>query len=264
MDLSNVYSLKKDMVDDWVYRDPKGNYFIHHNGLTFQSVFQPILDDQGHVYGFEGLVRITNEDGKLISPYHFFKSVEGSDYESVLAVLICTKIHLNNFSQSAHRDKKLFLNVTPSIFNILVSDHGAIERHLERLQLLGLSPENIVWEIMEFKDSDTVNIFNGIKILANYGIQVALDDYGAEYSTESRAKLLLPPIVKLDKCLLDDLMNKKPRSMHDAVQVCRLIGAKIIAEGVENIEEYEALQAFGIEFFQGYYLGRPGPLSKKS
>ena len=264
IDFSEIYSLQQDIAEDWVYKDAKGNYLIKYNGLTFRSVFQPILDNKNDVYGFEALIRITDENENQISPYHFFKSLEDSDLDSALAVIICSKIHLNNFSQSIHSDKKLFLNVTPSVFSILTSDQDAIKRHLERLKLLELSPEQIVWEIMEFKDSDIVNISKGIETLANYGFQVALDDYGAEHSTESRAKLLLPPIVKLDKSLLNNLMNKKTKPIRDAIKVCRSIGAKIIAEGIETKEEYDVLQAFGVDFYQGYYLGLPSSLSIKS
>lgn len=264
MDLTNVYSPQKDLADDWLYRDSAGDYYIKYNGLTFRSVFQPIVDSNNNTYGFEGLVRITDENGNSISPYAYFKSTENCDYESVLSVIICAKIHLNNFAQSIHSDKKLFINATPSIFNLLANDPGAVKWHLERLRLLGLSPKQIVWEIMEFKDSDTIDICNGIKILAEHGIQVALDDYGAEYSTETRAKILLPEIVKLDRSLLHNLMSDNAELIDKAVQVCRSIGAKIIAEGIENKEEYRILQSYGIDFFQGYYLGRPAPISNKT
>lgn len=261
MDLSAIYSFNEDMVDDWICRDSQGNYFIQHNGLTFRSVFQPIVDNETNIYGFEGLVRIYDACGNSISPYHFFKSIEESNYESVLATIICAKIHLYNFSNSKLCDKKIFLNVTPSVFSILVSDDAAIKKHLMRLKSFAILPEQVVWEIMEFKDSDTVTIINGIKVLKRHGIQVAMDDYGAEYSSERRAKALLPSIVKLDKSLLDDLMSGKSEPMRNAVQVCRSIGAKVIAEGIEDENGYKMLQTIGVDFFQGYYLGRPGSIS---
>ena len=74
----------------------------------------------------------------------------------------------------------------------------------------------------------------------------------------------MPPIVKLDKCLLKDLMNKKTKPICDAIKVCRMIGARIIAEGIESKEEHDVLHTFGVDFYQGYYLGHPSPLQIKS
>ena len=98
-----------------------------------------------------------------------------------------------------------------------------------------------------------------VKLLGSMGFSIAVDDLGAGYSSLSILADLQPQFIKLDMSLVRGI-HKEPRKRR-LVQLMATFGAateaQIIAEGVEEEAEADALRDCGIDLMQGYYFGRP-------
>ncbi|WP_017220728.1 EAL domain-containing protein [Moritella dasanensis] len=262
MDFMNDYaSLHKNIVD-LIEQDAEHGFYITDQDLTFTSVFQPIFDREHNIYGVEALARIFDANGAPVNPHDYFESIRHDDESSAIATLTCAIIHMLNFSYSCHYDKKLFINVTPVIFEILSNHDIAVDTLVRGLKKIGLSPAQLVYEIIEFEGRNLESVLNGIQKLASFGIEVAIDDYGSAYSTEARVRSIKPDYLKIDKSIVDLLAAFKYSKFHHAVSLGHSIKAQTIAEGIETKEVLERCMASGADYFQGYYLARPEKLAR--
>ncbi|MDX2321999.1 MAG: EAL domain-containing protein [Moritella sp.] len=259
--MKNYALLHRDIIE-LIKRDAEYGAYITYQGLTFTSVFQPIFDRERHIYGVEALARIFDTNGTTVNPHDYFQSISDNDEESVIATLICAIIHMLNFSRSCYYDKKLFINVTPVIFEILSNSEIAVNTLINGLQKIGVSPTQLVYEIIEFEDRNLESVLNGIQKLADFGIEVAIDDYGSAYSTEARVRSIKPDYLKIDKSIVDLLAVFKYSKFHHAVNIGHDINAKTIAEGIETKAVFDRCMESGADYFQGYYLAKPQKLAR--
>ncbi|MDQ3570948.1 MAG: EAL domain-containing protein, partial [Actinomycetota bacterium] len=97
------------------------------------------------------------------------------------------------------------------------------------------------------------------------GLRVAVDDAGAGYASFRHILRLRPDIIKLDMALTRDIDRDPARRALAAALItfAENTGSTIVAEGVETAEELHALRQLGVTAAQGYYLGRPTPLSER-
>ena len=232
-----------------------GEWIAHYKGDTLKSVFQPIWHKSlSGVYGYEGLVRITR-NGVAISPLDFFDSFT-DEIELTNVGLLCVSLHIRNFSL-ANLSGKLFVNTHPNLFSLIASGEFPLKKVLERIFLEKVSLERVVWEITEFKESNTELFTSGIATLRKAGTKVAIDDYGQHESNAYRVNLLNPDIVKIDRSLIQDYCKSPSSFLPELVERLSSRGYMIVLEGVENSEEHKALQIMCHSLVQGYHYGRP-------
>jgi hypothetical protein len=96
-------------------------------------------------------------------------------------------------------------------------------------------------------------------VCARAGVHLVVDDYGAGHSNLARILDLNPEIVKLDGALIRGI-DKDPRRqimVRHMVALCTDLGAKVVAECIETVEELKAVADQGVQFAQGYVLARP-------
>jgi diguanylate cyclase (GGDEF)-like protein len=152
---------------------------------------------------------------------------------------------------------KLFLNINPRTIDDPQFTKGETRRLLERV---GLSPSDIVFEITERHSIQDYPMFR--KTLEHYrqqGYLIAVDDAGAGYSSLQSIVELCPDFIKMDMSLVRDVHHDpvKQALLEAFVTLARKIRCKIIAEGIEREEEVKTLLALGIDYGQGFLLGRP-------
>ena len=94
------------------------------------------------------------------------------------------------------------------------------------------------------------------------GVRLAIDDAGAGFASLKHIVRLLPEFIKLDLFLIRNIHEDpvKRAVVAGMLGVASQIGGKVIAEGVETQDELRVLMDLGVEWAQGYHLGRPGPL----
>jgi EAL domain-containing protein (putative c-di-GMP-specific phosphodiesterase class I) len=100
--------------------------------------------------------------------------------------------------------------------------------------------------------------------LKTAGYLVSVDDFGTGYSNLSSIKKLLPDFLKIDKSFVFDMEENSLRSslIPEIVGIARAVGAKVIAEGIENEAQWRMLLSFGVEYGQGYWFARPMQLAQ--
>jgi EAL domain-containing protein (putative c-di-GMP-specific phosphodiesterase class I) len=94
------------------------------------------------------------------------------------------------------------------------------------------------------------------------GFAIALDDFGTGYSSLSYLRHLPFDKVKIDRSFVLDI-DRDPaatRLLESIVQLCKVLGMRTVAEGVETAEQLAALTAMGVDEFQGYHFARPMPV----
>jgi EAL domain-containing protein (putative c-di-GMP-specific phosphodiesterase class I)/ActR/RegA family two-component response regulator len=121
--------------------------------------------------------------------------------------------------------------------------------------------KHTVLEITERMSLDRVSdVQERVALLRELGFKIALDDLGAGYAGLSSFTLLEPEFVKLDMSLVRDIHQTptKQKIVRSMVSLCHDMGKQIIAEGVENKAERDAVVDLGCDLLQGYLLARPG------
>ena len=128
-----------------------------------------------------------------------------------------------------------------------------------------LSPEAITIEITEEQAfSDAGGSMHNIQLLRDFGCAIAIDDFGTGYANYERLKRLQADIVKIDGCFVRDLESDPLDAImiKSIIEVAKVKNMTVVAEYVETEEQKEKLLALGVDYLQGYLIGRPRPLSE--
>lgn len=224
------------------------------NGLI-TPVYQPVVHlDSGTIYGYEALSRISRPSMIRNSEELFAKS--GSYGLASSLELLCRKKALCKVRELAIPGK-IFLNVSPALFQSSDHERGITATLLEELQI---ERSRIVFELTERTIIEDYDLFlRGVEHYREQGYSIAIDDLGSGYAGLQSLARLEPEYVKLARFLIDaiDLSSTKQALVESLVTFCNKIGALVIAEGIERPEELEYLHSIGVHFGQGYLLGKP-------
>ncbi len=133
----------------------------------------------------------------------------------------------------------------------------------DEIRRTGADPSNLVFEITEtalMRDIEKGHSF--ARGLAQLGCQVALDDFGTGFGTFTHVKRLAIKYLKVDIEFVRGLVESSANQhvVKAIVNLAQGFGCETIAEGVEDEETLDVLRDFGVDFAQGYHLGRPAPL----
>jgi len=211
----------------------------------FNVVFQPVVDlHNGKIFSYEALLRSTNPVFK--SPPDMFDAAVACNSCGILGR------EIREMSVKECPGKTLFLNIHPAELDEgwLVRPDDPIFQH----------DDNVFLEITESVPLTHFELCHSIlREVRSKGIFLAVDDLGAGYSNLKYIADLAPEIVKIDRQLVVDLHLKKRQQVLVAaiVRLCVDLGAKVVAEGIETLNELKAVQDSGAHFGQGYLLARP-------
>jgi EAL domain-containing protein (putative c-di-GMP-specific phosphodiesterase class I) len=129
----------------------------------------------------------------------------------------------------------------------------------------GLTPRQVTVECTEQQDvGDPERLVRQVKALRRLGFGFAVDDAGAGYASFTLIAALRPSIIKIDREIVHGIGTKngdaKQALVESFVSFGRRIGARLVAEGIENRRDLTTLASLGVQFGQGYLLGRPAPM----
>lgn len=218
----------------------------------YQAIFR--MQEGGTIMGFEALSRGPRGSG-LEAADALFDAAKANNLDVELDRL-CRKRALLS-SGRIPSNAKIFVNTLPATMRDPQFRDKALIEFLDKAQV---APDRIVIEITEHLVIESYEMFRDtMHYFTALGMSFAVDDVGEGYSgLESIAKLK-PSYLKIDKVLVRDV-NVSPvnRSMVKAlIALGHGIGAKVLAEGIQNEEEAQVLRALGIDYGQGYHLARP-------
>ncbi|MCX7276988.1 MAG: EAL domain-containing protein [Burkholderiales bacterium] len=221
--------------------------------------FQPILDVQsGAIVALEALIRWHQPGGNIVAPGQFLPALEGLrligrlDFymlHSVVAIL----------AQPAHAHWPT-VHVNCSSYSITRSEFSS--EVLSLLAEYGVAPSRICLELTEGAlVAEPELARQAMKHLADNGVSVVLDDFGAGFSSLSYVHQYHFSGLKIDKSFILEL-SASPRSraiVRAIVRMAESLGLSVVAEGVEDAETLALLRDMGAGQAQGYYFSRPVP-----
>ena len=226
---------------------------IANNNL--RSVFQPIVSLQtAEVIGYEALTR-GPVDSKYINPEILFDEAKTYDLLWDLEIL-CRSNAIKTFS-SHNSDKLLFVNVDPAV---LKDEHFIKGFTKEILTEHNISPLSLIFEITEKTSIDNYKNFNEvIDYYKSQGYKIAIDDVGTGYSGLTTIAKTRPNYIKMDMSLITNVTrdNFKKAIIKSFVEFANTTNTKIIAEGIEDVNDLYTLIEIGVHYGQGYLINRP-------
>lgn len=231
---------------------------LEEGGLRLYA--QPIQNAQGKGY-YEILTRIESE-GEIITPDRFiplvaqFNLSHRFDMSVVESLLEWLKNH-----PEPHAETRFSVNLMP----LTLMQKEAASEIIQLFERYFVSPNAVVIEITEEQAfSNSGASIKNIQTLREYGFRIAIDDFGTGYANYERLKRLQADIIKIDGCFVKDICSDSMDAM--IVQsICNLAKTKslcVVAEYVETPEQREMLLRFGVDYLQGYLIGKPAPLSE--
>ena len=156
---------------------------------------------------------------------------------------------------------QISVNLSPSNFR----DAGLMEKFLQRLDEHGLVPNDIILELTEnvLLDNDPATMAL-LKKAHGMGFRLALDDFGTGYSSLSYLRELPISEIKLDQFFVYNLHTDELSQRLSQAVLCigESLGLTVIAEGIENIEQYTLLKQQRYHVAQGFLLSEPVPLAE--
>jgi sensor c-di-GMP phosphodiesterase-like protein len=229
----------------------------------FKPFFQPTFDLRtGAILGCEVLARWIREDGTIIPAMNFIPLAESSGrIEPMTWQILATA--LKQLYPRLREDKhfKLSVNVAP---RHLLSD-GFIETLRRVVMGAKISARQIVLEVTERNElPDLYRAAAVVTELRELGFRVAIDDVGVGHSGLSQLKELGASTIKIDKYFVDTITEDRSAVtiVETLVRLARDFGMTVIAEGIETVDQVQALLACGVEEGQGYLISPPLPFAK--
>lgn len=246
----------REDIERHLLRQGEGQHIAIYQGLVLKSAFQPIVKIDGSVFAYEALMRVYNNDGGLVNNGELLNYYRGNPVHLMNIDRLARVIHLRNFSHS-HLSTNLFINMMPVTILFCESEGLVDSVLLPRIYELGLKPEQVFIEIIEHHTDDDIALARAIRHLNQAGLNIVIDDFGVEGSSEQRARSVSPNIIKADSSLLAEYLQGHTQPLLNVFSLCRELGAKLIIEGVEDLRGYHAAISLGADYLQGFHVGFP-------
>jgi len=225
---------------------------------NLQLVFQPIVSvASGQVHHHEVLVRMLEDNGALIAPGKFIPAAEQFG--------LIQRVDRQVVSKAIRQLADLPADMANVGFSINLSGLSVGRQDMydlieQEIREGGVDPGRLTFEITETAACEQINtameFFQKIRQL---GCLVSLDDFGVGFSSFSYLKHLRADILKIDGSFIRDIHNSSADQLFvkALVDVARGMGMRTVAEFVENEQVFERVRGLGVDYVQGYYLGKP-------
>jgi EAL domain-containing protein (putative c-di-GMP-specific phosphodiesterase class I) len=223
--------------------------------------YQPIIDvKRGMVGAAEALLRWPHAELGMISPGEFIPVAEDSGLIIEVGewVLGESKRQLAIWREQGLSDLRLALNVSA----VQIRNEVDAKRLVDGLR--DSDNDGIVLELTEsalIENSDGVQKF--LRDVRELGCQVALDDFGTGFSSLAYLRKFEFDTLKIDKTFIDELSNPRDYGLvASIVSMGRILGMRVVAEGVETAEQAQQLRQIGCDFIQGFLYSKPLPAAQ--
>lgn len=232
--------------------------------LQFQLYCQIQVDNSGHPYGAEALIRWLHPERGLVSPAQFISLAEETGLILPIGQWVmdtaCAQIKAWEKDETM-RNLILSVNVSAKQFHrpdFVAQIQSTVQRH-------AINPDRLKLELTESMLLETVDeTIASMQALKATGIRFALDDFGTGYSSLQYLKRLPLNQLKIDQSFIRDLAdNDDDKAIVGAIiAMAHSLNLNVIAEGVETEEQRKFLVEKGCPYFQGYLFGRPVPIQE--
>ena len=225
--------------------------------------FQPQVEfGNGKVIGVEALARWERPDGSVVRPHLFISVLEREGLANKLTdrMLDAACAWKQRWDHAGAR-LKLSVNVSAAS----LADPSAADRYQEIVESYGVEPEDVILEITE--SSVMSDAARGLGLLARLrlkGFGLSIDDFGTGYSSLAQLSQIPFTELKIDQGFVfgAHAQPRKRAVVEASLDLARKLGLTAVAEGVEDMEDWQMLAELGCDIAQGYLIGRPVPGSE--
>ena len=226
--------------------------------------YQPVVRIPGEdAVGEEGLVRWRHPSLGLLAPDEFIPFAEDMGIVQEIDRYVMRRA-LADFAAGRVRGDEVSVNLSPASIRPALPEVVAAD-----LRHAGVRPESLILEITERvrfdREPGAVEV---LRRLGDIGVGLAIDDFGA--GTTSLAHLRTLPVtrLKIDRSLVRDLggpdAERAGMVLRTLADLAGHLGIEVVAEGVEEPEQRDALVRSGVGLAQGFLFGRPAPLLERA
>ena len=228
--------------------------------LQYQPIYNPRNKD---IVGFEGLLRLIDQDNKIIPPYKFIPEIEENEMLFDISLWIIKKV-IKDYDKIKNykcvKEKNFYISLNLSLNEI--ENEVFVKKAIQILYKSNLEPNKICLEIIErVKMNDLDKINKNIDLLKGAGFKIAIDDFGVEYSNLDVLQKLDIDIIKIDKNFVDGIGKDIIRNeiVLFISKIARNTNKYVVLEGVEEIEQDSAIKKIenDLLYVQGYYYNKP-------
>jgi diguanylate cyclase (GGDEF)-like protein len=225
----------------------------------FVMVYQPRVETMtGALCGMEALVRWMHPERGLLPPEEFIQVAEdtGMIREIGSAVIEKTIAQIAAWQEQG-------LPVVPVSINVsaLQFDEG----HLRPLLVACMRRYRVNADLIEIEITESSMLGGGdlvsgqLAAIRELGIKLLIDDFGTGYSSLSQLQRLEMDVLKIDRAFTSQLRNESNANVlcNAIVVMAHALGMRVVAEGVETLDQLRALQSLGCDEVQGFYVSRP-------
>jgi diguanylate cyclase (GGDEF)-like protein len=229
---------------------------INENELDIHP--QPQFDNNGDIYGAESLIR-WKKDGSFISPLDFIPLAEETGLIKLIGNQVLSKtceFFEQNMDRLPDTFKKFSINVSPIEFY----QPNFVEDFINTFENYNIPATRMEIEITEnvfFKERH--ESIKKMYQLLDYGFSFAVDDFGTGYSSLSYLIDLPFNKLKIDRAFIQRMSEsiKYRKLVESIINICNHMNFDVIAEGIENLEDFEFLKDIGCKYYQGFYFSKP-------
>ena len=220
----------------------------------FSMHYQPIVAlVDGLESGYESLARWEHPDHGLVGAGRFIAVAESAGMTRSLG---------DELVRLACRNARGALNGSGSFVSINLSSAQLSHRDaaaslLDQVLLNGVDPHSIVIELTEAAFAQGPSVQANLEMFRSAGVRIFLDDFGVGYSSLSHLRHFPVDGIKIDTSIINPTVDIDLVRL--LVGVARTLGIRTVAEGVEREEQLDVVRAEGVDYAQGYLLGRPEP-----
>ncbi len=222
--------------------------------------YQPLVDEKKRIIGAECLVRWRNDTLGEVSPQQFIPIAEQTGLIVNLGQYILETAcdTLRSWSEQGIELQQFSVNI--SVRQMM---HSRFVEQVKQLCLQRLTPElvgKLVFEVTETVISDEVTwVISIMEELQQLGIRFSMDDFGTGYSSLSYLKQLPVSELKIDRSFVRnvDQHTENLAMVKTILNIAQFMELSVVAEGIEEEEEFRMLQQMNCHRYQGYYFCHP-------
>lgn len=221
--------------------------------------YQPKISCQDlSVAGMEALLRWNHPERGMISPEEFIRIAEETNHISAIGRWV---LEAAMTQQRKWHDAGLTLPIAINISAQQFHNGDLVEHVSEALKVSGCEPDMVELEITEsMLLGDTDQIQATLQQLSSMGIMLALDDFGTGFSNLAYLQKYPLDVLKIDRIFLAD--QKRSMLMGTILNMGKVLGLTVVAEGVENSVQADWLISRGCDQLQGFYFSKPLPVEE--
>lgn len=238
-------------IENKIYKAIKANEFYIEYQPQINSYTQEIM-------GMEALLRWNNSELGMITPGEFIPIAEENGLILELGNFVLNKAiyDIKMINNKYHMDYKVAINVSLKQF---YSD-DFVELLKDRIKFHKIKPSWVDIEITEsFIENGEIDFIEKLEKIKDLGVSISIDDFGTGYSSFAYLKNYPVDYLKIDMEFIKGIATNTQdlKIVKAIISMCKDLGIRTVAEGVETAAQYNLLKKFRCDYIQGYYFSRP-------